>query len=204
VYTTLRATSVTLAQYLRQHLQADPFLTTLFNAGGGGTMDVYLKTPKEMTDVHAEGLSIWLYRVVRDEERLNDPPERISNTELKQPPLPLRLHYLITPVVVNQSKTSPNGETEQAILGKVLQAFYDRPLLSGVDLQDDLSGTSTELRIRLESLTLDETSRLYDALEGPFQLSVSYEVSVVYIYSTIEPESITPVQVVMPEYGVIV
>ena len=73
-----------------------------------------------------------------------------------------------------------------------------------MDLQDDLSGTSTELRIRLESLTLDETSRLYDALEGPFQLSISYEVSVIYISSTIEPASITPVQVVMPEYGVIV
>jgi Pvc16 N-terminal domain len=204
MYTTLRATSVTLAQYLRQRLQADPFLATLFNPGGGGTMDVYLKTPKEMTDVQAEGLSIWLYRVVRDEESLNDPPERISNTELKQPPLPLRLHYLISPVVINQSKTNPNGETEQAILGKVLQAFYDRPLLSGVDLQDDLSGTSTELRIRFESLTLDETSRLYDALEGPFQLSVSYEVSVVYISSEIEAESISPVQVVMPEYGVIV
>lgn len=201
MYTALRATSISIANYLRQLLKADPFLATFFNSS---TMDVYLKTPQEMADVQAEGLSIWLYRVVRDEERLNAPPERINSSELKRTPLPVHAHFLITPMVINKSKSTPNGETEQAILGKVLQAFYDHPLLSGVDLQDDLSGTSTELRIHLESLTLDETSRLYDALEGPFQLSVSYEVSVIYISSAIEPESISPVQVVMPEYGVIV
>ena len=196
MYTALRATSLTLAQYLRQLLQADLF--------SGGTMDVYLKTPQEMTDNNAEGLSLWLYRLVRDEERLNAPPERLSNNQLKYPPLPVRLHYLITPMVISKSKDTHNGEMEQAILGKVLQALHGHPTFSGVDLQDDLSGTNFELRVRLEPLSLEETTRIFDALEGPYQLSVSYEVSVVYIDAAIEPESISPVQVVMPEYGVIV
>jgi len=130
MHTALRATSITLAHYLRQRLQADTSLATLFDPGIGGTMDVYLKTPQEMDDIQAEGLSVWLYRVVRDEERLNAPPERMSSTELKRPPLPVRTHYLFTPMVINKSKSTPNGETEQAILGKVLQAFYDHHLLS--------------------------------------------------------------------------
>jgi hypothetical protein len=200
LYTALRATSKTLAEYLRQQLKVD--LPSLFDAGSGGTMVVSLNTPKEMTHNQIEGLSLWLYRVIRDEERLNAPPERISNNQLKDPPLPLRLHYLITPIVNSRTVTSP--ETEQAILGKVLQAFHNYSTFAGVDLQDDFSGTTLELRVRLEPLSLEETTRIYDALEGPYRLSVSYEVSVVYIYSTIEPESISPVQVVMPEYGVIV
>ncbi len=165
-------------------------------------MVVSLNTPQEMTDNQTEGLSVWLYRVIRDEERLNAPPERISNNQLKTPPLPMRLHYLVTPIVNSRTVTSP--ETEQAILGKVLQAFYDHSTFAGVDLQDDFSGTILELRVRLEPLSLEETTRIYDALEGPYRLSVSYEVSVVYIYSAIEPESLSPVQVVMPEYGLIV
>ena len=71
-------------------------------------------------------------------------------------------------------------------------------------MQGDFIGTNLELRVRLEPLSLEETTRIFDALEGPYQLSVSYEVSVVYIDAAIEPESISPVQVVMPEYGVIV
>jgi hypothetical protein len=200
LYTALRATSKTLAEYLRQQLKVA--LPSLFDAGSGGTMVVSLNTPQEMTDNQIEGLSLWLYRVIRDEERLNAPPERISNNQLKDPPLPLRLHYLISPIVNSRTVTSP--ETEQAILGKVLQAFHDYSTFAGVDLQDDFSGTTLELRVRLEPLSLEETTRIYDALEGPYRLSVSYEVSVVYIYSTIEPENISPVQVVMPEYGVIV
>jgi hypothetical protein len=50
------------------------------------------------TDKSREGISLWLYRIVRDSERLNDPPLRISSDAVKPPPLPLRLHYLITPI----------------------------------------------------------------------------------------------------------
>ena len=38
-----------------------------------------------------------------------------------------------------------------------------------------------ELKVRLEPLTLEEITRVWEALEGSYQLSVSYEVSVVNI-----------------------
>jgi hypothetical protein len=144
-----------------------------------------------------EGLSIWLYRVMRDEDRLNAPPERLGSGQFRRPPLPLRLHYLITPITRNATASGP--ETEQTILGNVMQAFYDHPLISGVDLQDDFIGTTLEL-----ALSLDEMSRIWDALEGSYQLSVSYEVSLVMIRSGLEPEDIPPVVAVTPEYGTIV
>ena len=133
MYTALRATSRTLAKFLETKFQADPLLSGFF----GGGMVVSLNTPQEMTEKPAEGLSVWLYRIIRDDQRLNDPPIRISATELQPPPLPLRLHYLMTPVT-NEQTGDP--ETEQLILGKVLQLFHSHPVLRGADLQAEFSG----------------------------------------------------------------
>jgi hypothetical protein len=198
MYTALRATSQTLVKFLEARFQADSLLNGFFSGGG---MVVSLNTPEEMTEKPAEGLSIWLYRLIRDDQRLNDPPLRISPTELRPVPLPLRLHYLITPVT---NKKFGDPETEQIILGKVMQTFHTHPILRGTDLQAEFSGTEVELKVRLESMSLDEITRVWEALEGSYQLSVSYEVSIVNITPELEPELITPVQIAMPEYGVVV
>jgi Pvc16 N-terminal domain len=197
MYTALRATSRTLAKFLETKFQADPLLSGFF----GGGMVVSLNTPEEMNEKPAEGLSVWLYRVIRDENRLNDPSVRLSPTELQPPPLPLRLHYLVTPVT---SESFGDPETEQIILGKVLQVFYSHPILRGIDLQAEFSGTEVELRMRLEPMSLEEITRVWDALEGSYQLSVSYEVSVVNITPELEPERVARVEIAMPEYGLIV
>jgi hypothetical protein len=197
MYTALRATSRTLAKFLETKFQADPLLSGFFGSG----MVVSLNTPQEMNAKPAEGLSVWLYRIIRDEQRLNDPPVRISPTELRPPPLPVRLHYLMTPVT-NEQTGDP--ETEQLILGKVLQLFNSHPVLGGADLQAEFTGTEVELRVRLEPLMLEEITRIWEALEGSYQLSVSYEISVVNIMPELEPEQVSPVMISMPEHGVIV
>jgi hypothetical protein len=201
MYTALSATTKTLQTYLGNTLGADPVLRPLF-VGGGGAMVVSPHTPQEMFDKNIQGLSVWLYRVVRDPERMNDPAERIAWDQIKSPPLPLRLHYLMTPITDEQVNVSP--ETEQKILGKVLQAFHSRPLLRGIDLKGEFEGTQTELRVRLEPMSLEEITRIWEALKGSYQLSVSYEVTLVNIDSSLEPEKATPVAVALPEYGVIV
>jgi len=53
-------------------------------------------------------------------------------------------------------------------------------------------------------LTVEEITRVWEALDGSYQLSVSYEVSVVNIMPELEPERISPVEIAMPEYGLIV
>jgi len=198
MYSALHATSQTLTKFLEARLQADAVLGPSFTNLG---FLVSLATPEEMAEIPAQGVSVWLYRVIRDEQRLNDPPVRISPTELRPTPLPLRLHYLITPIT-NQITGDPG--TEQLILGKVLQIFYSHPVLRGTDLKGDFENTETELKVRLEAMSLEEITRVWEALEGSYQLSVSYEVSVVDIDPDLEPERIAPVQIAMPEYGLIV
>ncbi|HEX7227050.1 MAG TPA: hypothetical protein VF353_04680, partial [Candidatus Binatia bacterium] len=70
MYTALRATSQTIAQVLETRFQADPLLSAFFSGGG---MVVSLNNPHEMTEKPSEGLSVWLYRIIRDDLRLNDP-----------------------------------------------------------------------------------------------------------------------------------
>ncbi|MET0647646.1 MAG: DUF4255 domain-containing protein [Pyrinomonadaceae bacterium] len=202
MYTALRATSQTLAEYLRQRFISDSNLAPFFDAVLGGTMLVSLNAPQEMAENNVEGLSVWLYRVTRDEERLNAPPERIAYNRLRRAPLPVRLHYLMTPITGGQLQGGP--ETEQVILGKVLQIFHDHPLLRGTDLQGDFSGTTVELAVRLETMSLEEIARVWDTLDGAYQLSLSYQTSIVEIDSEREPEDVTPVEVVLPEHGTIV
>jgi len=196
--TALRATSLTLAQKIQKDLDSDPAL------GFKGVMVVSLNTPKEMIDKSFEGVSVWLYRVIRDEETLNAPPQRQGFGSIKRSPLPMRLHYLITPIVDKKDPKHGGQETEQYILGKILQIFHDCPMLRGADLQDYYSGTEVELNVRLETLNLEEITRIWEAVEGSYQLSVSYEVGVVNIESGIEPERVAPVTVVLPEQGIIV
>lgn len=202
MYQALHAASRSLREFLRTQILADAFLGAGPSPWMTRSMDVTLNTPTEMAVNGTEGVSLWLYRVVRDGDTLNLPPRRIGLSQLEAPPLPLRLHYLITPITSRDNKGDP--DTEQYVLGKVLQVFHTWPVLRGADLRDELTGTDTQLQVRLETLDLDAISRVWEALEGSYQLSVSYEVGVVTIDSALEPQGIAPVQSVLPEIGLIV
>lgn len=202
MYSALYAASESLRHYLQSQLAATPGL----QFSGSGSRKVSLNSPQEMAEeMQAEGLSLWLYRVIRDDMRLNDPPERLSPTELRPPPLSVRLHYLVTPITLSSAATpggSPNAE--QLILGKAMQALYAKPILRGADLKADLEGTQAQLSVRLETLALDEIVRVWEALSAPYQLSVSYEMTLVNIDAGLEPKAVVPVEVALPEYAVIV
>jgi hypothetical protein len=203
MYTALYSTSFALAAYLRAQLESLPPPGLGF--GGGGARVVALNSPHEMReDLRQEGLSVWLYRIVRDETRLNIPDQRLPGDLLREPPLPLRLHFLMTPVTF----TGPGGggpEVEQQILGRVMQALHTHAILRGADLDGTaLEGTGAEIHAHLETLTLDELSRVWEALEGSFQLTVSYELSIVNIDAALEPRRIAPVRIALPEVAVIV
>lgn len=202
MYTWVRSTTITLTDLLGEHFRSDPGLRPFFDPGSGGTMEVFSHTPQEMGDQNLTGLSVWLYRIARDEQLLNHPPPRIAYDRSERRPLQLRLHYLMSPIVSGEV----NGVgplLEQAIIGKVLQTFHDHPLLSGAVLRDDLVGTGIEIGVRLEPLGLEEITRVWDALEQSYQLCASYEVSVVPVHSDEEASRIAPVEIVQPEYGVI-
>jgi hypothetical protein len=148
---------------------------------------VQLFSPPEMNAVgQVPGISLWLYKVSRMAEMLNEPPERRSATQMARTPLPVLMHYLVTPMA-----TDPL--TCQTLLGRVLQVFNDHAILRGADLQGVLLNTTEQLRINLEALTLEELSLVWEALGEPYQLSVTYLVQVAKIDSDLELVKSSPV-----------
>ena len=181
-FTAIRAVSKTLQSLLQQAItnSPDPQLQGV---------PIELLSPRELRDAASNNpvnaISLWLYRVARNGDLLNAPPERVDD-QLKRQPLPIDLFYLVAPITA----TSDN---EQALLGKVLQLFAEHAILRGTDLRDDLEGETTELRLTFETLTLEELTRVWTALAEPYQLSASYRVQVVRIDSELEPSSVHPV-----------
>jgi Pvc16 N-terminal domain len=187
-FTAIRGASRTLRQLLMDHVTNDP--DPQLNG-----VPIDLRSPKEMRDQqNAQGISLWLYRVMRDGNTLHQPPERRLADLVPRPPLPLDLYYLITPIAATP-------EDEQGLLGRVLQVFHDHAVLRGPDLHDSLAGTDEELRMTLETLTLEELTRVWNSLQEPYQLSVSYMAQVVAIESDHEPVRSAPVTVKTTQYA---
>ena len=108
-----------------------------------------LRSPKEMREDHgAQGVSLWLYRITRNPDLLNQPPERISPTQYRRAALPVHLYYLVTPLVAQP-------ESRQTLIGRVLQLFNDNAILRGAALADSLAGSQEAFRVTLETLTLE-------------------------------------------------
>jgi hypothetical protein len=135
-----------------------------------------LRSPKEMRVASATGVSLWLYRVTRDPDLLNRRPDRTSPKLQPWPGLPIHLFYLVTPMMAVT-------EDKQTLLGRVLQVFNDFSIIQGADLQGTLALNNQELRVTLETLTHDEISRIWTALQEHYDLSITYAVQVVTIDS---------------------
>jgi hypothetical protein len=193
----LKAASLTIQNVLLQSFLSDPALASYISVGAV----VSLGTPDDMESKGQFGLSIWLYRLIRDEQTLNQPVWRPAPNRIRHKLLPVRLHYLMTAITAN-TPGAGTPETEQLLLGRVLQTFNDKPLLSGADLLDAFRGTDIALGVRLEALELENIARIWDSLERSYQLCLSYEVGIVPIESAREDISEAPVAVALPEIGI--
>lgn len=178
-YTAVRAVSVALQSLLKAEItnSTDPELHPV---------DIFLFSPKVMRDKPKTGISLWLYRINREPDTLNREPERIAPDRLRQIPVPLTLHYLITPML-----TDP--EDEQMLLGKIVQVMNDHAVMAGAQVGTVLAADDTQLRIVIDNLSLEELARVWDVLKEPYQLSICYAVQVVSIDSDLDVSVRPPV-----------
>ena len=77
-------------------------------------------------------------------------------------------------------------QSQQIVLGKVLQILYDRPTLEGPDLVGTLATTAEVVRVVFNTVPLQEVSWVWQALETPYRLSATYTVRVTLLDSTQE------------------
>ena len=127
-------------------------------------------------------LTIFLYEVAEDASAKNRPARREAappDVRVRRAPLALILRYLITP-------WSKDRMTDQRILGRAMQAMHDNAILTGPRLRGGLAGGTEALKITLNQLTLEERTRIWDAVEQPYRVSATYDVRVVTIDSEAE------------------
>ncbi|HET6229337.1 MAG TPA: DUF4255 domain-containing protein [Longimicrobiaceae bacterium] len=136
-----------------------------------GLEAIHLGSPKETVEATTMSgkpvLSVFLYQVTEDPYMKNRPPVQVG-TEQRMPPMALRFHYLITPVL-----SSPDGNA--LVLGKVLETMYDHPTLT---ITDPLSSQAEDIRVVFETLSLGDLAEVWEALREPYRVSVAYQLRV--------------------------
>jgi hypothetical protein len=169
-YIVLSAVSEVLRHILWEEINADPVTRTIVAAEA----NISLANPTQTAQGSANRLSVWLHQVTENEFLKNQPIQRSTDADNRQfPPLALNLFYLITPF-------APTAEADQMLLGKIVQVLYDNAC---VLVRNQPNEIAEELRIVLCRMSLEELTRVWEALREPYRLSVCYEVRVTRVDS---------------------
>ncbi|MGB8843090.1 MAG: DUF4255 domain-containing protein [Aliidongia sp.] len=175
-YKVVAETGQTLVQVIWTAINADADLKALI----GDPSLISLESPAEhVQNKDAALLSIYLYQIKEDPYLKNRNPVEGPGGLLQRVPMALDLYYLITPMLTA-------ARDRQIVLGKVMQLLYDRPTLEGADLVGTLAGSGEILRAVLDPVPINEIALIWQALDIPYMLCVSYLVRVALMNSTDE------------------
>jgi hypothetical protein len=175
-YRVLSSVSQTMRTLLWDAYSADPHLGSIV----GSREAITFSNPTETARDSANRLSLWLYQVTENEFLKNQPVTRGNgHTSTQVTPLALNLYYLVTPF-------APSAEWDHLLLGNTMQTLYDNAI---VVLQNTAEEVFEELRIILCRLSLEELTRVWEALREPYRLSLSYQVRVTRIDSQRIPQN---------------
>lgn len=152
-------------------------LTTELATAG---VTVSLKHPKGLTADANHQLNLFLYQIKENPFAKNQSRQPIDTNVFNDPPLALNLYYLLTPYVAQNM----DNTDEHEILGDAMRVFYDHSILID-ELPDILKATAEEIKIVLCPLDLEELTRIWNAMNEPYRLSLCYEVRIVFIDSEI-------------------
>ena len=188
-YTVIAEVGESLVAVLWEEMHADPQLASLISSEA----QISLESPADLEGDNNVRLSIYLYRIVEDPYCKNRLAANDGRGHVVKPPLTLDLLYLVTPLL-------GQAREQQIVLGKTMQVLYDRATLEGTDLAGSLAASGEVVRVVLNPVTLEETTRVWQALELSYRLSVCYVVRVALVNST-QQQSFVPVGQRIANYG---
>jgi hypothetical protein len=171
-YSVIAQLGDSLVSVLFSELNADPQISGLIDSEDR----ISLESPADLENNNSVRLSMYLYRMLEDPYMKNRFPVEGTGGKQRKPPLTLDLYYLLTPMLGTPRE-------QQIVLGKTMQILYDRAILQGPDLSDGLSTSGEEIRLVLNPVSLEELTRVWQALEIPYRLSVCYMARVVIVDS---------------------
>ena len=184
----IEAVTMTLLQVIDDAVNTGP------QAFPGG-VKVVAKPPHDVqTDVEQLQVNLFLYRTEIAAGLRNEDPPDLRPGETANPPLPLVLHYLITPYVQGGKDLDAHR-----LLGLASRAVHEQAVLSQALLNDSsgsFSNVSTQLdriRITWQQLLESDIYSLWSAFQTPYRLSAAFEARVVIIDGRHPPRTPVPV-----------
>lgn len=135
-------------------------------------------------------INLFLYKVLENPvlKNMDWQVKPGSPGQLVPPPLSLNLFYLMTAYKPNDPQTG--NALAHEILGDAMRVFYENPIVPPAYLPDGLMDSREQVKIMLNTLDLEELSKVWATFTKAFRLSVLYEVSVVQL--DMLPESERP------------
>ncbi len=174
-YTVLADVGASIVKVLWQEIQVDPQVNALID----NENRISLRSPFELKDDDSVRISIYLYRIAENPFTKNQFPVEGTGGRWRKPPLSLDLSYLVTPLLGTPFE-------QLTVLGKVMQVFYDRAVIEGADLEGALAAAGEPVHLALNPVSLEENTRVWQALDLAYRLSVCYLARVALVDSVEE------------------
>jgi len=138
---------------------------------------ISLTHPKEIEKSKDYSLLIFPYNFSEHSVMRNQPDLGADGATARFPSLFLALHFLF----IAKAKSI---DQDCRILGKVIETFVDNPILRGSILRGGLAGTDAQLKVMLDSLSIDDLNKLWSVLGTSYRPCLSYTVLPVQVEPT--------------------
>jgi hypothetical protein len=153
--------------------------------------NISLDSPARIADGSAPNaadarLSLYLYQATPNAHTNNRGYIPAGAGVRRFPPLSLNLYYLLTPL---------NSSPDDALLtlGCAMQVLAAHPVIRANFLGSQLYAEQPEVKLSVCSVTVEELTRIWNAFNQPYRLSLCYQVQSVTLDSLRQPEVGPPV-----------
>jgi Pvc16 N-terminal domain len=144
------------------------------------SFDISLRSPADETiDENRPKINLYLFRIEENAFAKNRDWQVVGNNLLHRTPLTLNLFYVVTPYARQQ-------EDGHRVLGEAMRILYDNAVIDPSSLRGALEHTADPLKVDLCSFDLEDLTRVWNAFNISYRLSVCYQVRIVFIDSTID------------------
>jgi hypothetical protein len=147
---------------------------------------------KDFQSPMEEGVSLYLYRITPAGEIRNFPPRITPDGKRYKPPLPINIHYLLTPWARDPVK-------QQRLLGWAMRVMEDTPVLPAGLLNqyapEEQTFRPTEtVDVIMETVSIFDMGQVWDISKPNVQPSVFYVARMIGVESPLETVVATNVQ----------
>lgn len=169
-YTIIADISNHICSLLKNNMTPEPILNEEF---------IGMCTPSDKGDLN---LGVYLYDIKESEEIRSATMINRGVSSQKFPPTYLTLYYMIT--AYSNTEIKFKYLDDQKILGRVIQIISDNSIIDVASLVNSTNLLMPESRIQLLNLSNEDKTKIWNAPNTPYRLSICISVSPIELEST--------------------